>query len=136
MTVDTQQLLAKHGSIAPLSSPRLQEIRDRAFHRMDDRTTRGEHIHITANEAIELVAAAQALNNTQAKLDAQATEIERLREALQKVRPVIAADRQGLLDCHGINAKIPTEDELGTHGLYEYDGALHVIDAALSGEPT
>lgn len=67
-------------------------------------------------------------------IDDQMDEIERLREALQKVRPVIAADRKGLLDCHGINGKIPAEDELGTHGLYEYDGALHVIDAALSGE--
>lgn len=69
-------------------------------------------------------------------IDAQAAEIERLREALQKARPVIAADRQGLLDCHGIKGKIPAEDELGTYGLYEYDSALHVIDAALSGEPT
>lgn len=71
-----------------------------------------------------------------AERDAQAAEIEQLREALQKVRPVIAADRQGLLDCHGIHGKIPAEDELGTYGLYEYDGALHVIDSALSGETT
>lgn len=83
MTVDTQELLATRGSIAPLSPSRLQEIRDRAFHRMDDRATRGQHIHITANEAIELVAAAQALNDAQAKFDAQAAEIERLKKALR-----------------------------------------------------
>lgn len=70
------------------------------------------------------------------RLEVQAAKIGRLREALQKVRPLIAADRQGLVDCHSINGKIPAEDELGTYGLYEYDGALHVIDAALSGEPT
>lgn len=78
----------------------------------------------------------ETIRNLLDERDAQAAEIERLRKALQKVRPVIAADRQGLLDCHGINGKIPAEDELATYGLYEYDGALHVIDAALSGEPT
>lgn len=59
-------------------------------------------------------------------------ERDSLREALQKVRPVIAADRQSLLETHGDGSEIPAADELGTLGLYEYDGALHVIDAALA----
>lgn len=59
-------------------------------------------------------------------------ERDALREALQKVRPVIAADRQALLDCHGDGNEIPAADKLGTLGLYEYDGALNAIDAALA----
>lgn len=81
MTINTQKLRAKRGSIAPVPVARLQEIRDRAFRRLDD-NARGDSIYVRANEAIELVAAAQALDDAQAALDTQAAEIARLREAL------------------------------------------------------
>lgn len=68
----------------------------------------------------------------EAQLRAAQAERDALREALQKVRPVIAADRQALLDCHGNGNEIPAADKLGTLGLYEYDGALNAIDAALA----
>lgn len=61
-------------------------------------------------------------------------DYDRMRDALEKVRPVIAADRQSLLETHGDGIEIPAADELGALGLYEYDGALHVIDAALAQE--
>lgn len=61
-------------------------------------------------------------------------EMDALKAALAQVRPVIASDRQALLETHGNGIEIPATDELGTLGLYEYDGALHAIDAALAPE--
>lgn len=61
-------------------------------------------------------------------------ERDALREALKKVRPVIAADRQGLLETHGNGTEIPATDELGSLALHEYDCALATIDAALTQE--
>lgn len=57
-----------------------------------------------------------------------------LRDALSKAREVIAADRQALIDTHGVDGVIPPEDENGALGLYEYDCALDVIDTALTGD--
>lgn len=135
MTVDTQELLATRGSIAPLSPSRLQEIRDRAFRRMDDRATRGQHIHITANEAIELVAAAQALNDAQAKFDAQAAEIAEAKGQVEHLDRQNNALREAIA---GLRAALqPLADTDLTKEL-PADLPWFVLRAraALSGEPT
>lgn len=85
-------------------------------------------------QAIEEAKAEGGINHRAQMIADLLADYDRMRDALEKVRPVIAADRQALLDTHGNGIEIPMADELGTLELYEYDGALHVIDAALAQE--
>lgn len=58
-----------------------------------------------------------------------------LRHALEVARHRIEADRLALVECHGHprTGKIPPDDAPGLAALREYDDALNVINAALSG---
>ena len=84
MTIDTQKLLAAHGSIAPLSPTRLERLKIRALQQLDH-GGRGKSMYVGANGVLELVAAARALADAQNALDAQTAEIARLREALETI---------------------------------------------------
>lgn len=85
MTINTQKLLAAHGSIAPLSPMRLERLDVRALQQLDysGPGSRGKSIYVGANEVLELVAAARALTDAQNALDAQAAEIDRLKAVAQ-----------------------------------------------------
>jgi hypothetical protein len=92
MTIDTQKLLADHGSIAQPSPTRLERLKIRALQQLDH-GGRGKSIYVGANEVIELVAAARALADTQASFNAQAAEIERLRGVCQEAINLLGMDR-------------------------------------------
>lgn len=62
--------------------------------------------------------------------DAAAT-ITSLRTALRLARTQIAAERDDLIECHGVNGVIPSSDELGLAGVADLNSVLTQIDEAL-----
>lgn len=96
MTINTQKLLAAHGSIAPLSPMRLERLEARALQQLDysGPGSRGKSIYVGANEVLELVSAARALTDAQAVFDAQTAEMARLREQIKDMDVVGLAYEQ------------------------------------------
>ena len=92
MTINTQKLLAAHGSIAPLSPTRLERLKIRALQQLD-RGGRGKSMYVGANGVLELVAAARALADAQNALDAQTAEIARLRDGIEEAIRLLGLDR-------------------------------------------
>ena len=54
-----------------------------------------------------------------------------LRTALRLARAQIAAERDDLIECHGIDGVIPAEDREGLAGVADLDAVLAQIDEAL-----
>ena len=92
MTINTQKLLAAHGSIAPLSPTRLERLKIRALQQLDH-GGRGKSMYVGANGVLELVAAARALADAQNALDAQTAEITRLRDGIEEAIRLLGLDR-------------------------------------------
>jgi hypothetical protein len=62
--------------------------------------------------------------------DAAAT-ITSLRTALKLARAQIAAERDALIQTHGIDGEIPDSDELGLAGVADLNAVLAQIDGVL-----
>lgn len=60
-----------------------------------------------------------------------ASTITSLRTALKLARAQIAAERDDLIECHGIGGVIPDSDELGLAGVADLNAVLAQIDEAL-----
>lgn len=60
-----------------------------------------------------------------------ASTIGSLRTALRLARAQIAAERDDLIECHGIDGVIPASDELGLAGVADLNAVLAQIDEAL-----
>lgn len=60
-----------------------------------------------------------------------ASTISSLRTALRLARAQIAAERDDLIECHGIDGVIPASDELGLSGVADLNAVLAQIDEAL-----
>lgn len=90
-----------------------------------------------AHEDVGQSTTADVLRRAADRIDAQATEIERLTNALEVARLQIEIDRDGLIMGHGvINAlgvrAIPKNDARGQEELREYNKPLGFINAALA----
>lgn len=60
-----------------------------------------------------------------------ASTIASLRTALRLARTQIAAERDVLIECHGIDGVIPATDREGLAGVADLDAVLAQIDEAL-----
>jgi hypothetical protein len=60
-----------------------------------------------------------------------AQTISSLRTALRLARAQIAAEREALILCHGIDGVIPATDREGLAGVADLDAVLAQIDEAL-----
>lgn len=60
-----------------------------------------------------------------------ARTINSLRTTLKLARDQIAAERDALVECHGVDGVIPASDELGLAGVADLTAVLAQIDEVL-----